>query len=44
MGALNKLIAARDERIKAEAAAYAGGYDTEAPRYEVGQFAQSADS
>lgn len=42
MGALNKMLAARQERIKAEAAAYAAGYDKNAPVYAVDMFGMSA--
>jgi 2-isopropylmalate synthase len=38
MGALNKMLAARQERIKAEEAAYAAGYDRNAPLYAVDVF------
>ncbi len=41
MGALNKLLAAREERIKAERAAYAAGYDQNAPSYAVDPFGNS---
>ena len=41
MGALNKMLAARQERIKAEATAYAAGYDTTVPLYAVDVFGQS---
>lgn len=41
MGALNKMLAARQERIKAEAAAYAAGYDKNAPLYAVDMFGMS---
>jgi 2-isopropylmalate synthase len=41
MGALNKMLAARQERIKAEAAAYAAGYDKDAPVYAVDMFGMS---
>ncbi len=41
MGALNKMLAARQERIKAEAAAYAAGYDKDAPLYAVDMFGAS---
>jgi 2-isopropylmalate synthase len=40
MAALNKMIAARQERLKAEAAAYAAGYDKNAPTYAVDVFGQ----
>lgn len=42
MGALNKMLAARQERIKAEAAAYAAGYDQNAPLYAVDMFGMSS--
>lgn len=38
MGALNKLLAAHSERIKAEKAAYAAGYDKETLSYAVDTF------
>ena len=38
MGALNKMLAARQERAKAEAAAYAAGYDPESRTYAVDVF------
>jgi 2-isopropylmalate synthase len=38
MSALNKLLAARQERLSAEAAAYAAGYDRERPSYAVDSF------
>ncbi len=38
MGALNKMLAARQERLKAEAAAYAAGYNQNAPLYAVDVF------
>jgi 2-isopropylmalate synthase len=41
MGALNKLLAAREQRIKAERAAYAAGYDQSAPSYAVDPFGNS---
>ncbi len=41
MGALNKMLAARQERLKAEEAAYAAGYDQNAPLYAVDTFGQS---
>ncbi len=41
MGALNKMLAARQERAKAEAAAYAAGYDPESPTYAVDMFGMS---
>jgi 2-isopropylmalate synthase len=41
MGALNKMLAARQERLKAEAAAYAAGYDKNAPLYAVDLFGNS---
>ncbi len=41
MGALNKLLAARGERIKAEEAAYAAGYDKETPSYAEDSFAKN---
>ncbi|GAB4198868.1 MAG: 2-isopropylmalate synthase [Roseiflexaceae bacterium] len=40
MGALNKMLAARQTRLKAEAAAYAAGYDKNAPTYAVDVFGQ----
>ncbi|MFL5804599.1 MAG: 2-isopropylmalate synthase [Roseiflexaceae bacterium] len=42
MGALNKLLAARQERIRAEEAAYAAGYDKNAPMYAVDVFGNSS--
>ncbi|MCU0490873.1 MAG: 2-isopropylmalate synthase [Chloroflexaceae bacterium] len=42
MGALNKMLAARQERIKAEQAAYAAGYDKNATSYAVDMFGMSA--
>jgi 2-isopropylmalate synthase len=42
MGALNKMLAARDERLKAEAAAYAAGYDQDPPLYAVDVFGRSS--
>src|SRR5262249_29234018 len=41
MGALNKMLAARQERARAEAAAYAAGYDPESPTYAVDMFGMS---
>ncbi len=41
LAALNKMIAARDERIKAEQAAYAAGYDKESPTYATDVFAKN---
>ena len=41
MGALNKMLAARQERLKAESVAYASGYDKNAPRYVVDLFGNS---
>jgi 2-isopropylmalate synthase len=41
MGALNKMLAARQERIKAEEVAYAAGYDKNAPLYAVDVFGNS---
>ena len=38
MGALNKMLAARQQRIKAEEAAYAAGYDQDSPSYAVDTF------
>jgi 2-isopropylmalate synthase len=38
MGALNKLLASRQQRAKAEEAAYAAGYDRESPTYAVDEF------
>ncbi len=38
MSALNKMLAAGEERIKAEEAAYAAGYNKEAPTYAVDTF------
>ncbi len=38
MGALNKMLAARQVRLSAEAAAYAAGYDRETPTYAVDLF------
>lgn len=40
MGALNKMLAARQERIKAEITAYASGYDPNAPAYAVDVFGE----
>ena len=42
MEALNKMLAARQERIKAEEAAYAAGYDKNAPLYAVDVFGNSS--
>jgi 2-isopropylmalate synthase len=42
MGALNKLLSARQERIRAEEAAYAAGYDKNAPMYAVDVFGNSS--
>jgi 2-isopropylmalate synthase len=42
MGALNKLLAARQERIRAEEAAYAAGYDKNAPMYAVDVFGNTS--
>lgn len=42
MGALNKMLAARQERLKAEAAAYAAGYNQNAPSYAVDVFGTDA--
>jgi 2-isopropylmalate synthase len=41
MAALNKMLAARDERIRAEEAAYAAGYDKETPSYAVDSFGKT---
>jgi 2-isopropylmalate synthase len=41
LGALNKLLAARDERIKAERAAYAAGYSAGSASYAVDPFGNS---
>jgi 2-isopropylmalate synthase len=41
MSALNKLLAAREERIKAERVAYAAGYDAGAASYAVDPFGNS---
>ena len=38
MGALNKMLAARQQRIRAEEAAYAAGYDQNAPSYALDTF------
>jgi 2-isopropylmalate synthase len=38
MGALNKMLAARQQRIRAEEAAYAAGYDKNSPSYAVDTF------
>jgi 2-isopropylmalate synthase len=38
MGALNKMLASRQQRIKAEEAAYAAGYDQNTPSYAVDTF------
>lgn len=43
MAALNKLLAAREERIKAERAAYAAGYDAGTASYAVDAFGNSAE-
>ena len=42
MSALNRLIAARQQRLSAEAAAYAAGYDRHAPSYAVDLFGKNA--
>ena len=39
--ALNKMLASRGERIKAEEAAYAAGYDKESPTYAVDLFGKN---
>jgi 2-isopropylmalate synthase len=41
MGALNKMIAARDERLRAEEVAYAAGYDKESPSYATDMFGKN---
>jgi 2-isopropylmalate synthase len=40
MGAMNKLLASREERIKAERAAFAAGYDAETASYAVDAFSK----
>jgi 2-isopropylmalate synthase len=42
MTALNKMIAARQERLSAENAAYAAGYDRNKPTYAVDLFGTNA--
>jgi len=42
MAALNKMIAARQERLSAENAAYAAGYDRNKPTYAVDLFGKNA--
>jgi 2-isopropylmalate synthase len=42
MGALNKMLAARQERIRAEETAYAAGYDKSTPTYAVDVFGNSS--
>ncbi|HWQ13651.1 MAG TPA: 2-isopropylmalate synthase [Roseiflexaceae bacterium] len=42
MAALNKLLAARQERLSAENAAYAAGYDRSRPTYAVDLFGNNA--
>jgi LeuA allosteric (dimerisation) domain. len=42
MTALNKMIAARQERLSAENAAYAAGYDRNKPTYAVDLFGKNA--
>ncbi|HMP41762.1 MAG TPA: 2-isopropylmalate synthase [Roseiflexaceae bacterium] len=42
MSALNRMLAARQERLSAEAAAYAAGYDRNTPTYAVDLFGQNA--
>jgi 2-isopropylmalate synthase len=42
MGALNKMLAVRQQRIQAEEAAYAAGYDKTAPTYAVDLFGTNA--
>jgi 2-isopropylmalate synthase len=44
MEALNKMLASRQERIRAEEAAYAAGYDKNAPMYAVDVFGNSSIS
>lgn len=43
VAALNKMLAARQEQIKAEEAAYAAGYNKEAPSYAEDSFGKSVD-
>jgi 2-isopropylmalate synthase len=42
MGALNKLVHARQERLSAENAAYGAGYDRSRPTYAVDLFGNNA--
>jgi 2-isopropylmalate synthase len=42
MGAMNKMLAARQERLSAENAAYAAGYDRSHPTYAVDLFGNNA--
>ncbi|MFO7168254.1 MAG: 2-isopropylmalate synthase [Chloroflexota bacterium] len=42
MGALNKMLAARQQRLSAENAAYAAGYDRSHPTYAVDLFGNNA--
>ncbi|MEM8530145.1 MAG: 2-isopropylmalate synthase [Chloroflexota bacterium] len=44
LGALNKMLAARQERIKAEATAYASGYDAEVPEYAADPLSSSVSN
>ena len=44
MAALNKLLASREERIKAERAAYAAGYDAGSASYAVDAFGRGAEA
>jgi 2-isopropylmalate synthase len=43
LAALNKMLSARDERIKAEQAAYAAGYDKESPSYATDLFGKNVN-
>jgi 2-isopropylmalate synthase len=42
MSAVNRMLAARQERLSAEAAAYAAGYDRNTPTYAVDLFGKNA--
>jgi 2-isopropylmalate synthase len=42
IGALNKMLAARQQQINAEEVAYAAGYDKETPTYAVDMFGRNA--
>jgi len=44
MAALNKMLSERGERIRAEEAAYAAGYDKDTPTYAVDTFASQQSS